>query len=125
MILLSFGIVSYIIIDEVTDRKIENCMWNHFHRTGLLSQYRYEATNNPTTAKYSALECQSIVDENRGKTIRVIDGEDFNDCLKQEFKAKYLDDIMLSNFLKQHNRDSLAINYFIIPKIMKECNVLF
>lgn len=121
VVLAGLAVAIYFIIDDAIDNKIKNCMWKHYQTTNISSHYNLAGDRDLSKIPFSLEDCKNVIDEVRKKTIRKIESDKLGDCLTQELKEKYLDDLMFKGFLDKTGGNSTLIKAYVFPRAMKKC----
>lgn len=104
LIIVGLGAAIYFIVADAMDRKIETCMYNHFHGNNMLQKYNVTVLNQSSTT-YSTDDCASIIATGRKRTNKSIDEKSLDDCIRDQFRQHFVDDLMLMGFLNKNRQD--------------------
>lgn len=104
LIIVGLGAAIYFIVADAIDRKIETCMYNHFHANNMLQKYNVTVLNQSSTT-YSTDDCASIIATGRKRTNKSIDEKSIDECIKDQFRQHFVDDLMLMGFLNKNRKD--------------------
>lgn len=122
LILGGLAVAIFFIISDALDKKIENCMFMHFHSSGLVDQYNVSWNKDPARISYTTDECQSFIDQGRKKTSLKIDEMAVPPCFKKHFKEVFLDTIMLKNVMDRYNIEAPEFFSGLKKNVTAECS---
>lgn len=125
LILAGLAVGIYFIVADAIDRKIENCMFKHFHDTGLLEEYKVNWGKDPSKISYTTDECKTYIDLGRKKTSHKIDETAFKlkpECVKQRLKDVFLDVLMMKSVIDKYQIEAPDFKTVVVTNATIVCS---